>query len=67
MNQRRDKEGNSNEQSPIMGYDRGQKTQAEILPSTINSGQGAFTQTTLSTLTINTPEQKGKKKKRQSR
>ena len=30
---------------------------------TINSGQGTSTQTTLSTLTINTPEQKNKKKK----
>ena len=35
----------------------------KLYPSTINSGQGASTQTTLSTLTINTPEQKGKKKK----
>ena len=32
-------------------------------PSTINSGRGASIQTTLSTLTINSPEQKGKKKK----
>ena len=32
-------------------------------PSTINSVQEVSTQTTFSTLTINTPEQKGKKKK----
>ena len=32
-------------------------------PSTINAGQGASTQTTLSTLTMNIPEQKGKMKK----
>ena len=46
-----------------MDYDRRQKPQAVTVPRYHQRSPKGSTQTTLSILTINTPEQKGKKKK----